>query len=151
MRKVLALCGTAALLAASAMAGDGKAAACCASMDSVKRSVSNVDNGVRIVMSATDAKVVAALQEKAPECVKSGCDGCPMHSEAVTRTVEKTADGVVVTATSTDAAVVATLQKHAAAGAGACTRSEAKAAGCCAKGKAEAAGCAHGEAAPKTT
>lgn len=148
------LCGVVGLVALAALtvtAGDGKTMGCCAKQGAIARSVTNLDNGVRIAMTSTDAKLVATLQEKAPGCTKAGCGDCPMHGEGVTRTVENTADGVVVTATATDVAVVAALQKHAAADAASCTRSEAKA-GCCAKDKSEAAGCAHGaESAPKTT
>jgi hypothetical protein len=151
MKKILMLCGAVALLALTVAAGDGKTMGCCAKQGAINRSVTNLDNGVRIAMTSTDAKVVAMLQEKAPSCTKGGCGDCPMHGEGVTRTVDTTADGVVVTATAIDAALVASLQKHAAADAASCTRSDAKAS-CCAKGKTDAAGCAHGAgAAPKTT
>jgi hypothetical protein len=150
-KRILVLCGVVALLALSVAASDGKAMGCCAKQGAVTRSVASIDNGVKVTMTSTDAKVVAMLQEKAPGCTQGACDDCPMHAEGVTRTVEKTADGIVVTATATDPTLVAKLQEHAAKGATSCAKSEAKS-GCCAKGKTNAAGCAHGaEAAPKTT
>ncbi len=153
MKRFVALCGLIALLALPAFAGDGKAMGCCGKQAGVERSVANIDNGVRVTMTAADAKMIAMLQEKSATMDKDGCADCPMHAEGVTRTIEKTANGIVITATATDPALVAKLQKHAATmGSMACGAKAEGKAGCCAKGKAGAAGSAHAEKpAPATT
>jgi hypothetical protein len=156
MRRFFVLSALVAMLAMPALAGQGKAMGCCGKQSGVQRSVANVDNGVRITMTATDPKVVASLQEMSASCgAAGGCADCPMHGEGVTRTVEKTADGIVVTATATDPAMVAKLQQHAATmGAAGCAGAKAEAkAGCCAKGAAGmAGGCPRAAAAkPATT
>jgi hypothetical protein len=153
MKRFIALSGLLALLALPAFAGDGKAMGCCGKQAGIARSVANIDNGVRVTMTATDAKMVAMLQEKSATADSEGCADCPLHAKGVTRTVDRTANGIVITATATDAALVATLQKHAASMASmSCGAKADGKAGCCAKGKAGATGCAHAEkAAPATT
>ncbi len=85
----------------------------CMQAQGMKRTVANIDNGVKITMTCSDPKMVAEAQAKAAK----GCGGeCPMSATSVTRTVENTADGAVVTATSTDPAVVKAMQEHAAKG-----------------------------------
>ncbi len=154
MKRFIVLCGALALLALPTFAADGKAMGCCGKQAGIERSVANVENGVRITMTATDAKAIAMLQERSATMDKDGCADCPMHAQGVTRTVEKTANGIVITATTTDAALVAKLQQHAVTmGTAACGAKAAGKTGCCAgKATGAAAGCAHGEkAAPATT
>jgi hypothetical protein len=85
-------------------------ASCCAQAAGVERSVEKLADGVRITMTAKDAKTVAMVQE----CADKGCKdaSCPMSAKGVTRKVEKTATGVVITATATDPALVTSLQNH---------------------------------------
>lgn len=91
------------------------AAACCLKQAGAQRTVTNLDNGVKIAFTSADPKIVALIQEETGTCPKAGCSKeCPMQAEGVTRTVEKTDAGVVITATSADAATVAKLQQHPA-------------------------------------
>ena len=91
-------------------------AACCAKGAGAQRTVTNLDNGVKIEMVSADPKVVAMIQQETATCPKPGCcKDCPMVAKGVTRTVEKTDKGVVITATATDAKLVASLQQHATA------------------------------------
>jgi hypothetical protein len=128
-------------------AADGsaeKGSACCAKGAGTQRTVTNLDNGVKVEMTSADPKVVAMIQQDAGSCPKPGCcKDCPMVAKGVTRTVDKTDKGVVITATATDAKLVASLQQHAAAkGAAGCAHTSAKA---CCKDKAKGAGhdCPH--------
>jgi hypothetical protein len=142
MKRFISLCGLVALLALPAFAGDGTAMGCCAKQTGVQRSVANLDNGVRITMTSTDAKTVAMLQENSAKADAEGCANCPLRAQGVTRTVEKTADGIVVTATTSDPALLAKLQQHAAmmSTASCCGKGQAKT-GCCGRGNGAGAGC----------
>lgn len=126
----------------NALAGCPKAAAakasCPAAMEGVERSVANLDNGVRVTMSASDPKVIAALQKNVATGPADGCQTCPMHAEGVTRTVENTASGVVVTATSANGDVVKSLQAHGASLASGSGCAPAKSGSCCSKSKGQA-------------
>ncbi len=137
MRKTLVIIGLAVLAALPALAGSMAKGSCCASMSGVERSVANLDNGVRITLTASDPKVLAALQDRAGNCGQGDCPNCPMNAKGVTRTVEKTSNGVVITATSSDPAQVKALQEHAAA----------MKSGACCKGKM-GKGCMHGKGGP---
>lgn len=125
------------LVAATLMASDApaKPMACCGKAAGVQRSVANIDNGVKITVTAADAKAVTMIQEMAASCAKdaAACKDCPMATEGVTRAVEKTDKGVVITVTSADATMVKKVQAHAATCAG------GGMAGCCG-GKAGAKG-----------
>ncbi len=101
----------AVLAAAPLLAADSAAPMSCCKNAGVERTVVNLDNGVRVTMTAKDPKAVAAIQEKSATC----CKDCPMTAEGVTRTVEKTAAGVVITATAANPELVKKLQAHAAA------------------------------------
>ncbi len=142
MKRLILFVALAALVAAPMMAapmmgggGPGKTMGCCGKGAGVERSVANLDNGVKITVTAADAKTVAMIQEMAASCPMgtAACKDCPMAAKGVTRAVEKTDKGVVITVTSADAAMVKTLQEHAAT----CTAGGM--AGCC-KGKAGAKG-----------
>jgi TusA-related sulfurtransferase len=140
MKRLFLLFALAALLATPLIAADAaKPMACCAKAAGVEHTVANLDNGVKITITAKDAKAVAMIQDMAASCCKDKecCKDCPMMAKGVTRTVEKTASGVVITATASDPALVKKLQEYAAA----CTSGAMK--GCC-KGKASHAGaCLH--------
>ena len=136
MKRILLTMALAALAAAPLTAAEPTAPMSCCRNGGVERAVANVDNGVRITMTAKDPKTVAALHETSASC----CKGCPMAAEGVTRTVENTASGVVITATAKDAELVKKLQALAASMSAA---GDAK--GCCrGKGDAKASGaCPH--------
>jgi len=96
--------------------------------DRVRRTVTNLPDGIRTVTESDDPRLamlirthVASMDQR----VKTGDDpGLPMESEAVhsifrdrdkiRTTTELTANGVVVVQTSTDPKTVAVLQQHAA-------------------------------------
>ena len=141
MKRIFLLMVLAALLAAPILAGDpapAKHAACCSKSTGAERTVANLENGVKITCTASDAKAVALIQEAAASCSKDKtcCKDCPMAAEGVTRTVEKTDKGVVITVTSADAAMVKKLQESAAA----CCTGKMKA---CCKGGAHANAAGH--------
>jgi hypothetical protein len=121
MKRLVALTALSLLAALPVVAGDTpeakSPAACCLKNAGAQRTVTNLDNGVKITCTASDAKAVAMIQDAAASCSKDKmcCKECPMAAEGVTRTVEKTANGVVITATSSDAAMVKKLQESAAA------------------------------------
>jgi hypothetical protein len=93
----------------------------------VKRTVTNLSNGVRTVTESDDARIAAAIKEHVATVVRrveAGDDpGLPMETPAVhtifankdkiRTTTAVTANGVVVTQTSDDPAVAAALQRHA--------------------------------------
>jgi TusA-related sulfurtransferase len=142
MKRVLVALAIMALFAMPMLAGGPGKAGCCKAAG-VERSVTNLDNGVKITITANDPKAIAQVQTKAASCSKESCGDCPMMSDKVTRTVEKTDTGVVITAISTDAAIVKAIQEHAAA--------EAKGEGC-GRMKQGASGCPRGhEHAPATS
>ncbi len=107
-----------ALVALPLVAADTPAkasAACCLKQAGVQRTVTKLDNGVKIAFTSADPKIVVMIQDETATCPKPGCSkDCPMQAEGVTRTVERTDAGVVITATSADPALVAKLQEHAA-------------------------------------
>jgi len=147
MRRFVLFLALAVLAAAPLMAADTAPttpAMCCRGAGA-ERAVANLDNGVKITMTAKDAAAVAKIQEAAAACAKDTpcCKECPMAAEGVTRTVEKTETGVVITATSKDPATVKKLQEAVAA----CASGAMK--GCCKKGagaKAMAGKCPHAAA-----
>lgn len=136
MKRFLAVLALVTLVAMPALADDH---AGCLKSKGMQRTVSNIDNGVKITMTTSDPKMVPEIQAKAAK----GCGGeCPMAAKGVTRSVENTPEGAVVTATSTDPAQVKALQEHATRG---CTAEHAKAG--CKHDEAAKAGCALGDAA----
>jgi hypothetical protein len=147
MKRLFLLFALAALLATTLIAADtAKPMACCSKAAGVERTVANLDNGVKITITAKDAKAVAMIQNMAASCGmdKDCCKDCPMMAEGVTRAVETTANGVVITATATDTKLVKAMQEHAA------TCGNASMKGCC-KGKAKsAAACPHAKNSPAT-
>ena len=135
MKRMVLLVALIALLAVPLVvmaANAAKQMSCCGKAAGVERTVANLDNGVKITLTAKDAKAVTMIQEMAASCGqdKGCCKDCPMMAEGVTRTVEKTADGVAITATATDAKLVKAMQEHAAN----CGNASMK--GCC-RGKAK--------------
>lgn len=150
MKRVAIFAVLVALAALPLLAGDtaAKDSSCCMKGAGIERAVVNIDNGVKITVTAKDATAIAAVQEKTAACSKGGCKDCPMHAEGVTRTVEKTASGVIITATASTPELVKKLQDHSAHMASAGCEHKAGSAACCAKGKGAKAGCcAHGAAA----
>ena len=101
-------------VATASFAGGGHCGACPCKMDGVTKSVENLDNGVKVTLSAQDPKIVAMIQEKMGKCEK-GEDDCPLMAKEMDRRAEKTADGMVMTITSADSDVVKKLQTHMAA------------------------------------
>jgi hypothetical protein len=96
--------------------------ACAFGMADVTRTVTNLDNGARIVLASTNAETVKAIQAQMGGCPKAaaekakegGCGDCPMMHADWTRNVENTDSGVVVMLTSTNAADVKKIQETAA-------------------------------------
>ena len=96
--------------------------------DRIKRSVTNLPNGIRTVTESDDPQIVALLKTHVADMMKrvgTGDDpGLPIESEAlhsifrdkdkVQTSVETTANGAIVVQTSDDPRVVAELQEHAA-------------------------------------
>lgn len=161
MKKIAILFAAACLLALPILADCGKdhaaacakghaGAGCCAKQEGVQRTAANLDNGVRITITASDPKAVEMIQAHAGMAGQDGCGECPMKAEGVTRSVEKIATGVVITATAANAETVKALQTHAAKMAAGGCQKQAGHAGC--QRKADKAKCAHGEAeAPATS
>lgn len=134
MKRFLLVIALAVLATAPVMAADAAAPMACCRAVGVERTVTNLDNGVKVTMTAKDPKAVAIIQEMSAACSKDKpcCKDCPLASEGVTRTVEKTNSGVVVTATATNPELVKKLQAHAAA-----LAAGGEMTGCC-KGNADA-------------
>lgn len=98
------------------------------SHDRIRRTVTNLPDGIRTVTESDDSETVALIQRhvaKMGERVEAGDDpGLPIESPAlhsifrdkdkIKSTYETTGKGVVVTQTSTDPKTVAVLQQHAA-------------------------------------
>lgn len=96
--------------------------------DKIRRTVTNLPNGVRTVTESDDAAMQAILREHVSttgELVRTSHDpNMPMETATlrgvlrnganITRRVERTAKGVVVIETSKDSATVALVQRHAA-------------------------------------
>jgi hypothetical protein len=96
--------------------------------DRIKRTVTNLSNGVRTVTESDDPRVAALIKDHVATTVqrvaKGDDPGLPMETPAlhaifgkndrIRTTTETTAKGVVVVQTSDDSAAVAALQKHAA-------------------------------------
>ncbi len=141
MKRFVLMIALAALAAAPLMAADAAkpAAMCCLKDAGAQRTVTNLDNGVKIEIASADPKIVALIQDETATCPKPGCSqSCQMQAKGVTRTVEKTSKGVVITATSSDSAQVKALQEHAATQWDKpCPHKAGKA---CSKGKGEAHG-----------
>jgi hypothetical protein len=145
MRRIATFAVLFALIAVPLLAADAPAtpsAACCLKGAGAQRTVTNLDNGVKIAITGGDPKLAAMIQEETATCPKPGCSkDCPMRAEGVTRTVEKTDAGVVITATAMNPAMVKKLQEHAAAQWDKdCPHKAGKA---CAKGQASAPKCPH--------
>jgi hypothetical protein len=140
MKRFFLMMVLAALVATPLLAADAAGSMACCKNAGVERTVTNLDNGVRMTMTAKDPKAVAMIQEMSASCSKDKpcCKDCPMAAEGVTRTVEKTGAGVVITATATNPDLVKKLQAHAATMA---AGGDMK--GCCkGKGDAKASGAA---------
>lgn len=95
---------------------------------SIRRSVSNLPNGIRTVTESNDPKLADVIRTHVAEMGQRVEDGrnprLPIQSaelnflfdarDRIASTYETTEQGIVVVQTSDDAAVVAALQKHAA-------------------------------------
>ena len=96
--------------------------------DRIKRTVTNLPNGIRTVTESDDPQIAALLKTHVADMMKrvgAGDDpGLPIESDAlhsifrdkdkIRTSVETTASGAVVVQTSDDPKVVAELQEHAA-------------------------------------
>ncbi len=134
MKRIVLFLVMAGLATAPLIAGDANAPMACCRGGNVKRTVTNLDNGVKITMSSKNQKVAAMLQEMSATCFAKGapcCKDCPLAAEGVTHAVEKTASGVVITATATDPALVKKLQAAATTMTAGCCSGKA----CCKDGK----------------
>jgi hypothetical protein len=94
----------------------------------IKRTVTNLPNGIRTVTTSDDPRLAKLIKEHVltmDQRVRKGDDpGLPMESPAlhaiflgkdkIRTTTDTTATGVIVVQTSTDSAVVAALRQHAA-------------------------------------
>lgn len=125
---VFALAVSAPALACGAKAASQMAAACPMKMKGVERAAQNLDNGVKITLTARDAEQVKALQASVAADVKgeTGCGDCPMHAANIEKKVENTDSGVVVLLTSSQAEQVKSIQAYAKKNCGT---------GCCPHGK----------------
>lgn len=127
------------VLSTAALACDMDAKAggheCAASMKGVERTVTNIDNGVRIELSSADSAMVQKLQAKmSGESKGSCCKDCVMSNAAWSKKVENTSKGVVVTLTAGSKDEVGKLQAKAA---------EMTKGGCGHMSEAEKGGCPH--------
>jgi TusA-related sulfurtransferase len=114
MKRLLLLVASMLTLAAVSFAGSPACGDCPCRMEGVTKNVENLEDGVKVTLSATDPKLVAMIQEKMVTC-EAGRTDCPMMAKEMDRRVEKTADGMVMTITSTDKDLVKKLQTHVAA------------------------------------
>ena len=95
------------------------------SHDRIKRTVSNLPNGIKTVTESDDPQVAQAIQTHVASMVQRLNDGKEFNlfsktipvlfdnRDKIKTAVETTAKGSVVTQTSSDAKVVAALQEHA--------------------------------------
>jgi hypothetical protein len=98
------------------------------SHDQIKRSVTNLPNGIRTITESDDPRVVALIKKHVADMskrVEGGRDpGLPIESPAlhaifldkgkINSTYQVTERGIIVIQTSTDASTVKALQNHAA-------------------------------------
>lgn len=92
----------------------GEHGQCPLTMKGIEKAATNLDNGVKLVVTSKDAAQVKALQAAmAAEDKESGCE-CAMHAKGVKRSFENTANGVTILLTSSDKEQVKTLQTFAA-------------------------------------
>jgi hypothetical protein len=95
------------------------------SHDRIKRTVTNLPNGIRTVTESDDPQVAQAIQTHVASMVQRLSDGKEFNlfsktipvlfdnRDKINTSVETTAKGSVVTQTSSDGKVVAALQEHA--------------------------------------
>jgi len=95
------------------------------SHDRIKRTVTNLPNGIKTVTESDDPRVAQAIQTHVASMVQRLSDGKEFNlfsktipvlfdnRDKIKTTVETTTKGSVVTQTSNDAKVVAALQEHA--------------------------------------
>jgi hypothetical protein len=95
------------------------------SHDRIKRTVTNLPNGIKTVTESDDPQVAQAIQTHVASMVQRLSDGKEFNlfsktipvlfdnRDKIETTVETTTQGSVVTQTSADAKVVAALQEHA--------------------------------------
>ena len=95
------------------------------SHDRIKRTVTNLPNGIKTVTESDDPQVAQAIQTHVASMVQRLGDGKEFNlfsktipvlfenRDKISTTVEMTANGSVVTQTSSDAKVVTALQVHA--------------------------------------
>jgi hypothetical protein len=128
MKRTLTITALTFLLAASVVLAcganktDQAAHGCPFGMPGVTKTVTNVDNGAKIVLASANAETVKALQAEMGGCPKAaaekakqgGCGDCPMMHTEWTRNVENTDNGVVVLLTSSNASDVKKIQETAA-------------------------------------
>ena len=95
--------------------------------EAIRRSVTNLPDGIRTVTESDDPDVAATIKRHVDDMMKRVAEkrdpGLPIESPAlraifenydkIATTVEQTEKGVIVTQTSADAATVALLQQHA--------------------------------------
>ncbi len=127
---LIALCASPAALACPQQAAmkTSEGHECPAAMKGVERTVTNLNDGVRLEMTSTDPEVVRALQAKITSDPKAAgcCKDCPLANEAWTRKVEHTKNGLVLTLTAGSPEEVRKIQAAAETMAkGGCTHMKA--------------------------
>ena len=124
MKRFLMLAVLIALVATPAALACGKDGAmkasmghgCPSMMKGVERTVTNIDNGVRIEITSADPALVQTLQtQMAAEGKGSCCKDCVLSNAAWSKKVENTSKGVVLTLTAASKDEVGNLQTKAAA------------------------------------
>ena len=126
MKRILGLIAVLAIAASlpALACGEGSKIACpFGKMDGITKSVSNLDNGVKIVWATKDAALAKQVQESLVAEAAGNCEGCAanvMHAEGVERKIENTNDGVVVILTSANTDMVKKVQAFGASQKGGC-------------------------------
>lgn len=121
MKRILVVAVAAlSLLALPALAGSGcgadkayaKQASAQKNFDS---KVKNLDNGVEVMLTSADAKVVKAMQKEAKSFLAGACaKSCPMKAEGSTHKVKNLDNGVMIRATAGCPTKVKEIQAYAA-------------------------------------
>jgi TusA-related sulfurtransferase len=103
------------VLGAPALACGGDKADTQMAKSAIHSEVSNLNNGVQIVLTATQPDVVKAVQKDAEKYLDGMCkSACPFKRDGVEHRVKKIEKGVVITATAQDAEMVEQLRAYAA-------------------------------------
>jgi TusA-related sulfurtransferase len=101
--------------AAPALACGGDKAAKQQVAQDVQSEITNLENGVRIVLTSADANMVESVQKEARTFLASACaSACPMKAEGSEHQVKNIDNGVIITATAHCPGKVKEIQQYAA-------------------------------------